>query len=378
MNRIFLFVSVLLACLPFLHSAADGNISMPVCPESFSCPGLGQLRYPFYNVTDRQCGLISLNCTSKEIQFGGLLYEFVGKFDFDNDSDHISDNIIIIYNRTFEQLVNNKSCEALMYNFASPSPSPLLYSVSIFPTITLFKCTKNLTYPQQNEPYFKKHNYNSYNSCKHHTFYYNYFNGTIPSDLPHTCQVVYLPAKLSSRPGLDEIDIFSLISPVTGIVFKLSDSCRECRKKGGQCETTKDRLKVHCFDVKKVKPDGEQAPTTNTVITGSVFILMLCFVIFITWRHCKSNPFSYVSSKNKSRNLEDISFSCGVSVFSYEELEDATQNFDPSHELGDGGFGAVYYGKLHDGRKVAVKKLHEHTYNRVHQFRNEVEILTKL
>ncbi|KAM0012234.1 putative protein kinase RLK-Pelle-WAK-LRK10L-1 family [Helianthus debilis subsp. tardiflorus] len=35
-------------------------------------------------------------------------------------------------------------------------------------------------------------------------------------------------------------------------------------------------------------------------------------------------------------------------------------------------------GKLKDGREVAVKKLHEHNYNRVQQFRNEVEILTKL
>ncbi|XP_035839709.1 LEAF RUST 10 DISEASE-RESISTANCE LOCUS RECEPTOR-LIKE PROTEIN KINASE-like 1.1 isoform X10 [Helianthus annuus] len=114
------------------------------------------------------------------------------------------------------------------------------------------------------------------------------------------------------------------------------------------------------------------------VITGSALILILSLVIFIIWRLCKSNPFSYVSSKNKSTNLEDIGLSCGVSFFSYKELEDATQNFDPSHELGDGGFGAVYYGKLKDGREVAVKKLHEHNYNRVQQFRNEVEILTKL
>ncbi|KAK1423096.1 hypothetical protein QVD17_18390 [Tagetes erecta] len=35
-------------------------------------------------------------------------------------------------------------------------------------------------------------------------------------------------------------------------------------------------------------------------------------------------------------------------------------------------------GKLQDGREVALKKLHEHNYNRVQQFRNEVEILTKL
>lgn len=35
----------------------------------------------------------------------------------------------------------------------------------------------------------------------------------------------------------------------------------------------------------------------------------------------------------------------GVQVFDYTELEEATDNFNPSRELGDGGFGTVYYGK---------------------------------
>lgn len=34
----------------------------------------------------------------------------------------------------------------------------------------------------------------------------------------------------------------------------------------------------------------------------------------------------------------------GVQVFNYAELEEATNKFDPSKELGDGGFGTVYYG----------------------------------
>lgn len=68
----------------------------------------------------------------------------------------------------------------------------------------------------------------------------------------------------------------------------------------------------------------------------------------------------------------------GVQPFTYTELQEATNNFDPSKELGEGGFGTVYYGKLHDGRSVAVKRLYENNYRRVEQFMNEVRILARL
>ncbi|KAI9120161.1 hypothetical protein K1719_008809 [Acacia pycnantha] len=61
-----------------------------------------------------------------------------------------------------------------------------------------------------------------------------------------------------------------------------------------------------------------------------------------------------------------------------EELEDATNKFDQSRQLGRGGFGTVYYGKLKDGREVAVKRLFERNYRGVQQFINEVQMLTRL
>ncbi|CAI9779116.1 unnamed protein product [Fraxinus pennsylvanica] len=68
----------------------------------------------------------------------------------------------------------------------------------------------------------------------------------------------------------------------------------------------------------------------------------------------------------------------GIPIFSYTELEVATNNFDSSRELGDGGFGTVYYGKLQDGREVEIKHLYEHNYKRVEQFMNEIKILACL
>ena len=38
----------------------------------------------------------------------------------------------------------------------------------------------------------------------------------------------------------------------------------------------------------------------------------------------------------------------GIPIFPYSELEEATNYFDPDKEIGDGGFGAVYHGKVMD------------------------------
>ncbi|KAH9306320.1 hypothetical protein KI387_010724 [Taxus chinensis] len=67
-----------------------------------------------------------------------------------------------------------------------------------------------------------------------------------------------------------------------------------------------------------------------------------------------------------------------LSIFSYQELEQATNLFDEENELGDGGFGAVYLGKLQDGRIVAVKRFYQENSRRVEQFINEVQILSSL
>jgi serine/threonine protein kinase len=63
--------------------------------------------------------------------------------------------------------------------------------------------------------------------------------------------------------------------------------------------------------------------------------------------------------------------------YSLREIIDATNNFEKI--LGEGGFACVYYGKLADGKEVAVKKL---TLNILHeedsQFFNEVRLLSQV
>ncbi|XP_024177063.1 putative serine/threonine-protein kinase [Rosa chinensis] len=56
-------------------------------------------------------------------------------------------------------------------------------------------------------------------------------------------------------------------------------------------------------------------------------------------------------------NIAGVQFLKNVHTFSYQELKVATNDFHPSSKIGEGGFGAVYKGRLNDGRDVAVKVL---------------------
>ncbi|ESQ29848.1 hypothetical protein EUTSA_v10011215mg [Eutrema salsugineum] len=100
------------------------------------------------------------------------------------------------------------------------------------------------------------------------------------------------------------------------------------------------------------KPPSKEKNRTGTivgVIVGVVGLLSIsaCVVIFIIRKR----------RKRYTDDEEILSMDVKPYTFTYSELKSATQDFDPSNKLGEGGFGPVYKGKLSDGREVAVKQL---------------------
>ncbi|KAL1221494.1 putative LRR receptor-like serine/threonine-protein kinase [Cardamine amara subsp. amara] len=68
----------------------------------------------------------------------------------------------------------------------------------------------------------------------------------------------------------------------------------------------------------------------------------------------------FIIRKRRKRYTDDeelLSMEVKPYTFTYLELKSATQDFDPSNKLGEGGFGPVYKGVLNDGREIAVKLL---------------------
>mgnify|MGYP003701965267 CR=1 FL=1 len=74
-------------------------------------------------------------------------------------------------------------------------------------------------------------------------------------------------------------------------------------------------------------------------------------------------------AKQLSSPLSEVTTE-SVHRFALSEIEDATDRF--GRRIGYGGFGIVYYGKLADGREIAVKLLINDSYQGTREFLNEV------
>ncbi|WCJ40754.1 Protein kinase superfamily protein [Euphorbia peplus] len=69
-------------------------------------------------------------------------------------------------------------------------------------------------------------------------------------------------------------------------------------------------------------------------------------------------------------------FSMGT--FTYEELATATNGFSEANLIGQGGFGYVHKGILHDGRLVAIKQLKAGSGQGEREFQAEIEIINRV
>ncbi|KAL6513844.1 hypothetical protein OROHE_019300 [Orobanche hederae] len=201
-----------------------------------------------------------------------------------------------------------------------------------------------------------------------------------PIHLIHECGVS------SSRHGGDfqpecQGDVLGVLDNILKMGFEVEwdedhdtyfSSCKLCKSENGFCgfNTSIHERPFICFpppaQIRQKSPDRTAILSITSLFLCFLIALLIAAVLFKYKRRvlldAEEDPTGIFLRRHRSASLLPP-------VFTYEELDSSTNHFDPKRKIGDGGFGSVYLGHLHDGRLVAVKHLHKH--NSIKGFSNK-------
>ncbi|KAL2324123.1 hypothetical protein Fmac_023181 [Flemingia macrophylla] len=250
------------------------------CPSSFDCGYLGQIKFPFTTTLQPHCGLLAIDGCQQNDSYASRTLQLNNPTPTSYSVLHVEPRTIIIRDDRQYHYLQTKNCTAFANNFSLPQTSSLA-SFYLKYNITIFRCNRSLnTTPPQ---HFYK-----YSNCSDYDVFYGPPNTQIPPGFkwPSSltpCSTVQLAVEANSTNNP-----FQFLSASIAIEVRLSDTCESCLNRGEDQCLLDSRGNFYC-------------------------------------------------------TKESASIYFGVPVFTYKDLEKATKRFNRSRELGEGGFGIVYY-----------------------------------
>ncbi|XP_064991395.1 putative wall-associated receptor kinase-like 16 [Musa acuminata AAA Group] len=161
----------------------------------------------------------------------------------------------------------------------------------------------------------------------------------------------------------------------------------------GTCSNTAGNYSCSCPKGQSSKdPKSEPCvrdqgiPTSTKIVIGSCVGIVLfitcifCIILAFQRRKLLREKDKFFHQNGGLRLYEEIRSKQidTVKIYTKEDIEKATVNFDKSRELGRGGHGTVYKGNLDDGREVAIKRSKVVTEDQSEEFVREMIILSQI
>ncbi|KAL5081435.1 hypothetical protein RYX36_009856 [Vicia faba] len=127
---------------------------------------------------------------------------------------------------------------------------------------------------------------------------------------------------------------------------------------------------ISAISVESDSPPGSiSAGVVVGIVVATTVIIILVFGI-LWWKGC------FGKKNSLARELESLDIQTGL--FTLRQINAATNHFDISNKIGEGGFGPVYKGCLPNGTLIAVKQLSSKSRQGNREFLNEIGIISAL
>ncbi|XP_039687024.1 probable leucine-rich repeat receptor-like serine/threonine-protein kinase At3g14840 [Medicago truncatula] len=127
---------------------------------------------------------------------------------------------------------------------------------------------------------------------------------------------------------------------------------------------------ISAISVESDSPPGSiSAGAVVGIVVAATTVIILVFGI-LWWKGC----FGKKNSLTRELNSLDLQ----TSLFTLRQIKAATNNFDISNKIGEGGFGPVYKGCLPNGTLIAVKQLSSNSRQGNREFLNEIGMISAL
>ncbi|KAK0574757.1 hypothetical protein LWI29_028557 [Acer saccharum] len=333
------------------------------CP-SFRCGHLN-IGFPFSNRTHPECGLFVVdNCNEQEapkIQLGENESFFYVK-------DISQDNTLMLHDhQPVPEPFENYSCKSFRNLTLSRSP---FFTFNIKFNLTLFNCPH--THDSIPTDFSLLCNYSTHSVINDKDFF-KFNRSNIRQRSPSAqCSVIHSPVTKTQKHVIFH-DMF------TGWFYLQMHVTRECYERhwrGAQCQSDS---KGNFICSKAGSDQGRSIIKVAVAATASGVGILIIILVF-----CFRKEISFDDSmplwRKKTKNYQNIEpfiknyGSLAPKRYSYSQIKKMTNSFKV--KLGQGGYGGVYKGRLHDGRDVAVKVLNESKGNG-EEFINEVASISR-
>nr|GMD91800.1 cysteine-rich receptor-like protein kinase 25 [Ipomoea batatas] len=187
----------------------------------------------------------------------------------------------------------------------------------------------------------------------------NPFNDTKPDELMKV--VGKMLDRITTRASIGSVEKFAVLqtnfSAAAERVYAL-----------GQC--TPDLSKV---EWNKGKSSAKVIIASVVSVTGIILLFALSFC-FLKMKRAKK---SHSDVKETTSGMNEIAIEESVQ-YEFSTIEAITNGFSADNKIGEGGYGAVYKGRLPNGQEVAVKRLSSGSTQGDGEFKNEVALIAKL